>query len=90
MIIRYLSQTGLDSENFKTAYNILGAQRNSKIIGIFVRLAVRDGKENYLRFLPRVWRHLELDIRHPLLKNLHDWLAVHVPQEARGEIKLCS
>ncbi|MEQ1789983.1 MAG: phosphotransferase [Rickettsiales bacterium] len=89
MISRYLQQTRVDENNFRAAYDILGAQRNSKIIGIFVRLAVRDGKENYLRFLPRVWAHLQRDIKHPLLKNLHDWLAVNVPLEARGEIKLC-
>lgn len=88
MIKRYLEQTGMDAGSFNTAYHILGAQRNTKIIGIFVRLAVRDGKENYLGFLPRVWAHLQRDITHPLLKNLRGWLAVHIPQEARVELKL--
>ncbi len=88
MIARYLARTGVDADNFHNSYNILGAQRNSKIIGIFVRLAVRDGKENYLKFLPRVWGHLQRDIKHPLLKKLYDWLELHVPQELRGEIKL--
>ncbi len=88
MIKRYLAQTGENPERFFAAYNILGAQRNSKIIGIFVRLAVRDGKDNYLQFLPRVWAHLQRDIKHPLLKNLHDWLEINIPIEARGEIKL--
>ena len=89
MIARYLAQTGVDKEAFYNAYNILGAQRNSKIIGIFVRLAVRDGKENYLKYLPRVWAHLQRDIKHPLLEKLGDWLAKNVPQDARGEIKIC-
>jgi aminoglycoside/choline kinase family phosphotransferase len=85
MLGRYLAQTGSDADNFHTAYNILGAQRNSKIIGIFVRLALRDGKKNYLRLLPRVWAHLERDIKHPSLAKLHDWLSVHVPPQMRGE-----
>ena len=82
-------QTGANADNFYDAYNILGAQRNSKIVGIFVRLAVRDGKENYLKYLPRVWAHLERDIEHPLLKKLRDWLIVNVSSELRGEIKIC-
>lgn len=88
MVNKYLEQTGADRDAFLTAYNILGAQRNSKIIGIFARLAVRDGKENYLRFLPRVWGHLERDIKHPLLERLATWLEKNVSHDVRGEIKL--
>jgi N-acetylmuramate 1-kinase len=89
MIEKYLNKTGQNRENFLSAYNLLGAQRNSKIIGIFVRLAVRDGKQNYLKMLPRVWKHLERDIKHPLLKKLNDWLSKHVADEFRGEIASC-
>ncbi|MEQ1705531.1 MAG: phosphotransferase [Rickettsiales bacterium] len=89
MIEKYIKQTGQDRDLFLSAYNILGAQRNSKIIGIFARLAIRDGKQNYLKMLPRVWKHLERDIQHPLLKELRDWLSYNVADEFRGEIKLC-
>jgi aminoglycoside/choline kinase family phosphotransferase len=34
---------------------LLGAQRNAKIVGIFVRLWQRDGKPRYLSLIPRVW-----------------------------------
>lgn len=83
---RYLRQTDCDAEEFGLAYALLGAQRNSKIIGIFVRLAVRDGKSLYLPFLPRVWRHLERDVAHPALRPLADWLNRHIPVSWRGEI----
>lgn len=86
MIARYLQKTGVDEKNFRNAYDILGAQRNSKIIGIFVRLAVRDGKDGYLRFLPRVWAHLQRDMSNPLLKNLREWLDANVPLEAQGDV----
>ena len=89
MIKKYLTQTGENPDGFFAAYNVLGAQRNSKIIGIFVRLAVRDGKQNYLKLLPRVWAHLQRDIEHPLLKKLSNWLELNVGHEFRGEIKLC-
>jgi len=68
-----------DAENFRACYSILGAQRNLKIIGIFTRLAVRDGKKRYLYFLPRVWKHLENDFQHPVLAPLKTWLDENIP-----------
>ncbi|HSM19712.1 MAG TPA: tRNA (adenosine(37)-N6)-threonylcarbamoyltransferase complex ATPase subunit type 1 TsaE, partial [Hyphomicrobiales bacterium] len=49
---RYLAaaktEDGFNSEAFRAAYAVLGAQRNSKILGIFTRLWRRDGKTAYL------------------------------------------
>ena len=62
------------------SYAILGAQRNCKIIGIFSRLAARDKKNHYLKYLPRVWAHLKKDLQHPLLAPLKEWMCkVEVP-----------
>ena len=61
-------------ENFIRDYYILGAQRNCKIIGIFNRLKKRDGKDNYLKFIPRVAAHLAGDLQHPSLKPMRDWI----------------
>ena len=36
----------------------MALQRNLKILGIFCRLAYRDGKEEYLQFLPRFWAYV--------------------------------
>jgi N-acetylmuramate 1-kinase len=77
LVKRYITISGADHEHFMRSYALLAAQRNSKIIGIFVRLCVRDGKPHYLKMLPRVWGHLEQDVRHPLLKPLADWLKEH-------------
>jgi len=38
-------------------YEWMGLQRHLKVLGIFARLAHRDGKHGYLQDLPRVWRH---------------------------------
>jgi hypothetical protein len=35
----------------------MGLQRHLKVLGIFARLAHRDGKPGYLADLPRMWRH---------------------------------
>ncbi len=84
MRARYLAAfPGLDREAFETAYAVLGAQRNAKIIGIFTRLFRRDGKPAYLRHIPRVWRLLEGDLRHPALAPFAEWLDRHVPPPAR-------
>ena len=69
----------LDAGAFRTAYAILGAQRNCKIVGIFSRLCVRDSKPAYLDYLPRVWRLLEGDLAHPALGDLCDWMTREIP-----------
>lgn len=88
MIDHYLQQTPIPRAAFETNYALLGAQRNSKIVGIFTRLAVRDNKHHYLGYLPRVWGHLERDLRHPALAALKRWVDAQVPQEARGVLRV--
>ncbi|MCW0180489.1 MAG: phosphotransferase [Zavarzinia sp.] len=70
-----------DATAFEAAYAITAAQRNSRIAGVFVRLWKRDGKKRYLDYLPRVWRHIERDLRHPLLANLRAWYDHYLPGE---------
>jgi N-acetylmuramate 1-kinase len=76
-------ETGFDRDAFAFAYAALGAQRNTKILGIFARLAKRDGKPQYLRHIPRLWRYLERDLLHPELGALKDWYDRHMPTKAR-------
>ena len=59
-----------DRNRFDEAYAILAAQRNSKILGIFVRLDRRDGKPDYLRHLPRIRDYLRRVMTHPSLSRL--------------------
>lgn len=78
MIEYYDQQTkgGFDA----LAYATLGAQRNLKILGIFTRLALRDGKFTYLSLMPRVWAHLQRDLAHPALEHLRAFVADHIPE----------
>jgi aminoglycoside/choline kinase family phosphotransferase len=79
MIKRYLAaRPDLEPDAFRAAYAVLGAQRNSKILGLFSRLARRDGKPAYLALLPRVAGHLRRDLEHPLLAPLTAWFARYV------------
>ncbi|MDQ6434207.1 tRNA (adenosine(37)-N6)-threonylcarbamoyltransferase complex ATPase subunit type 1 TsaE [Mesorhizobium sp. LHD-90] len=58
---------GFDEAGFCEAYAITAAQRNTKILGIFVRLDRRDGKPAYLRHLPRIRAYLRRALVHPAL-----------------------
>jgi len=51
-------------------FDILSVQRNLKILGIFVRLFKRDRKLNYLKYLPYIWKLLELRLNNPIFINL--------------------
>lgn len=59
-----------DEAGFREAYAICAAQRNSKILGIFVRLDRRDGKPAYLQHLPRIRAYLSRALAHPALARL--------------------
>jgi aminoglycoside/choline kinase family phosphotransferase len=83
MFDRYCAATGVDIEEFLADYARLGAQRNAKIVGIFVRLWRRDGKPRYLSMIPRVWGLLERDLMHPALAPVADWFAANIPMELR-------
>lgn len=79
MIARYVAASGADPRAFRAAYAALGAQRNLKIVGIFARLWLRDGKPQYLDLIPRVWAHVERDLSHPDLAALKAWVARNLP-----------
>jgi tRNA threonylcarbamoyl adenosine modification protein YjeE len=68
-----------DAAAFTRAYRLLGAQRNTKILGIFARLARRDGKRAYLKHMPRVARYLAADLQHPALAGLKAWYDRELP-----------
>ena len=75
--------TPLDETHFRGEMAVMAAQRNAKIVGIFARLYVRDGKRRYLSYLPRVWAYLERDLSHPLLADLRAWYDRVIPQARR-------
>jgi tRNA threonylcarbamoyl adenosine modification protein YjeE len=83
-------EADFDLSAFTAAYAILGAQRATKILGIFIRLDRRDGKPAYLRHLPRVEAYLKRCLAHPALAKLREWYAANLPgfaidKEASGE-----
>ncbi len=85
MVARYFAGLAdVEREPFMTAFAILAAQRHAKVIGIFTRLSVRDGKPAYLAHLPRVWGLLEGALAHPALAPVKEWFERHIPRSARS------
>ena len=84
LMARYLGASpGLDEAAFRAACAVLGAQRAVRIIGVFHRLAQRDGKPAYLAHLPRVWGHLDGNLAHAALAPVRAWFEHWVPAQAR-------
>ncbi|WP_051329412.1 aminoglycoside phosphotransferase family protein [Geminicoccus roseus] len=76
--MRYLeTRPELDRDAFAAACAIMAAQRTTKILGLFRRLAKRDGKPAYLDLLPRVQGQLEQALAHPVLAPIRDWHGRH-------------
>jgi hypothetical protein len=86
MIARYCAgaraQGAFDESEFLRDYAILAAQRNAKILGIFARLARRDGKPRYAALLPRVEAHFRRDLARPALGAVRVFCAAHLPDLA--------
>ena len=60
----------MEEARFRAAYALMGAQRNLRVIGIFTRLCIRDGKPRYLAFMPHVWGYILRNVTHPALAPL--------------------
>jgi aminoglycoside/choline kinase family phosphotransferase len=83
MFDHYLQASSEPPDDFLADYARLGAQRNAKIVGIFVRLWKRDGKPRYLGMIPRVWALMERDLMHPALEPVAAWFDANIPPELR-------
>lgn len=76
---RQARDPGFDEQAFRRDYAILAAHRVTKVLGIFVRLARRDGKPGYLRHIPRLVDYLSRSLQHPVLADIKLWYQRHGP-----------
>ncbi|CZT33606.1 hypothetical protein GA0004734_00006310 [Rhizobium sp. 9140] len=60
--------------SFLEHFHLMAAQRNCKLVGIWVRLMQRDGKPGYMKHMPRTFAYLRQALAHPSLAPLEDWL----------------
>lgn len=64
----------VDQDEYLRWFDWMGMQRHLKVLGLFARLALRDGKTRYLNDLPLVIRYLlEAAAPYPELKTFSQW-----------------
>lgn len=69
-----LIDNNISETEFLRWFDWLGLQRHIKVLGIFARLNLRDGKTGYLQDLPLVIRYtLEVAETYPELRPFADW-----------------
>lgn len=82
---RYFSlRPSVDRTEFMRSYAGLAALNEARILGIFARLIVRDGKPRYREFMPRMWGHLNANLKQPGLETVAVWFDRYVPVEVRS------
>ena len=74
----------VDRETFMRSYAGLAALNEARILGVFARLIVRDAKPRYARFMPRMWSHLNANLKQPGLETVATWFDNYVPAEVRA------
>lgn len=85
VLARYFQlRPDVDREAFVADFHRLGALNISRILGIFARLVVRDGKPRYAALMPRLWRYLDRILGDPGMADLRAWFERHAPAEARA------
>ena len=81
-----INKNELNLRKFKNDFDILSVLRNLKIIGIFTRLAKRDKKYNYLKYIPYTWKLIELRIKDNfLLQDLKNFLDKNFSKKTRNK-----
>ena len=81
----YINKQGiLNKDKFKNDFEILSILRNFKIIGIFIRLSLRDNKKKYIRLIPYAWEMINHRIKKQKeFKNLMLLLKNNFPKYIR-------
>lgn len=74
-----ISADRIEPEAFRSAYAVLAAQRATRILGVFARLAIRDHRPDYLKHSPRIRAYLARSLAAPDLQSVRAWFECHVP-----------
>lgn len=93
ILVEYATLTGRTLDAVMPTFHLLGLQRNLRILGIFARLALENGKPGYLDLIPRVWGHIQTSLRSPVAATLapiiHDTFPDPSPDRLNKIKSLC-
>tara|TARA_Y100000817_G_C16856472_1_gene544215 strand:+ start:962 stop:1969 length:1008 start_codon:yes stop_codon:yes gene_type:complete len=74
LIKYYISMTNEKYEKVREEINFFSLQRNLKILGIFNRLSIRDGKAQYLEYLPATFKFIKSNLKSSLFIDMKKWI----------------
>lgn len=75
------------AESAQRDFDLMGLQRHLKVIGIFARLSLRDGKDRYLADIPVALDYvMQVLPRQPELHDFHAWFRDRVLPAARDTL----
>lgn len=87
MIERYFQKRPeLNTDFIRSTLDVVAMQRHTKVVGIFVRLCARDGKNRYLKMIPFVWQLIERHLHQPEFLAYKEWIEKYIPLENRKTI----
>ena len=76
-----------DTAGFKKQFDLMGMQRQLKVLGIFARLYLRDGKSGYLKDIPLTFKYLyRATAAHPEFSDLKEALSELIPAMRQHEL----
>ncbi len=76
----------INRDDFMASYAVFAAHNAARILGLFARLKIRDGKGQYLRHMPRNLKYFMDNLDHPALAPIREWFDTHVPNHLRLNI----
>jgi tRNA threonylcarbamoyl adenosine modification protein YjeE len=80
LVTHYLNKRScpIEPEAFRSAYAVLAAQRATRILGVFARLAIRDHRPDYLKHSSRIRAYLARSLTASALQSVRAWFERHV------------
>lgn len=76
LIARYCQgMAAKEEELFRLWYRVLGTQFHCRVIGLFIKLAAEQDRDEYLIHINRLQNYIKKGIEHPALAPLKGWLA---------------
>ena len=76
-------------ESFRLWYRVLGTQFHCRVIGQFIKLALRQGKTHYLDNLPRLQRYIRDALADPVLRPLRQYFSeIDLDFEAKNDLNV--
>ena len=80
---------GVSASQFRRDFDLMGLQRNFKVMGIFSRLCIRDNKPQYLADIPLVIQYfLEVASKYEEMAPFLDWFETKVLLNAKAKLNL--